>query len=93
MRYLQIIIQYVFDSGWQPALVIVEHSRGFGPSDISATTLVEKLFAYYAFAGSYQRIIIISKYLALKPCPSNQSNRVFLFSDLHNLKSLISRGT
>ena len=90
-----IIIEYVFDSGWRPELVIVEHSRGFGPSDISATTLVEKLFAYYAFAGSYQRIIIISKYLALrrKPYPSNQSNRVFLFSDLHNLKSLISRGT
>ena len=40
-----------FNSGWQPELVIVEHSRGFGPSDISATTLVEKLFAYYAFAG------------------------------------------
>ena len=56
-RYVLIIIEYVFDSGWQPELVIVEHSRGFGPSDISATTLVEKLFAYYAFAG-----IIIKKY-------------------------------
>ena len=59
MRYLQIIIQYVFDSGWQPALVIVEHSRGFGPSDISATTLVEKLFAYYAFAGSYLTFLLM----------------------------------
>ena len=74
----------------------MEHSRGFGPSDISATTLVEKLFAYYAFAGiiikstvdSYFKII-----LRCKPTISNEFTRIFLFSDLHNLKSLISRGT
>ena len=54
----------MFDSGWQPELVIVEHSRGFGPSDISATTLVEKLFAYYAFAGTIIKntLDIILKY-------------------------------